>query len=166
MTAEAGHATNRVYHDHSGNLHLNGASFLDANEVDAAALISIINATPASVTVTPAKGAANITLVTLQALDARGVAMTVPVLLDVWLSDAASGAGLTATTASGNVVAGTAGADFLDMVSKKAKIVQTDATGKYILSITDTALTLFVVCAAVRGLNPTLATLVTANYGP
>lgn len=34
MTAEAGHHPSRVYLDRSGNLHLNGASVFDANEVD------------------------------------------------------------------------------------------------------------------------------------
>lgn len=37
MAAEDGHHANRVYLDQSGNLHLNGASLFDANEVDQAA---------------------------------------------------------------------------------------------------------------------------------
>lgn len=34
MTAEFGHAPNRVYTDHGGNFHVNGAQFLNDNEVD------------------------------------------------------------------------------------------------------------------------------------
>jgi hypothetical protein len=40
MAAEAGHATNRVYTDQAGNLHLNGASVFDANEVDQKAALN------------------------------------------------------------------------------------------------------------------------------
>lgn len=38
--AEAGHHASRAYFDQSGNLHLNGASLFDANEVDQAAAIA------------------------------------------------------------------------------------------------------------------------------
>ena len=34
MSSELGHAANRAYLDQSGNLHLNGGSLFDANEVD------------------------------------------------------------------------------------------------------------------------------------
>jgi hypothetical protein len=34
MSAETGHQPNRAYFDQAGNLHLNGASVFDANEVD------------------------------------------------------------------------------------------------------------------------------------
>lgn len=37
MAAEAGHAPSRVYTDQSGNIHLNGAQLLDANETDISA---------------------------------------------------------------------------------------------------------------------------------
>lgn len=122
---------------------------------------------PFSFTMTPAAGGANITLVTIRAVDYFGVAMSKIVNFDLWLSDATTGAGLTATTASGAVAAGASGADLATLTTKKALRVQTDATGKYILSITDTAKTAFKVCAQVpdSGAIVVGVTLATGNYG-
>jgi len=126
---------------------------------------AIFQGRPFSVTATPAAGAANISLVTLQVVDSDDAAVAGVFTLDVYLSDAASGAGLTATTASGAVGAGTAGTDLDAMVAKKYTRVQTDATGKYILSITDTAKTLFKICVVMGNKNIVCATLVTGNFG-
>ena len=116
---------------------------------------------------TPAAGGANVSLITIQAVDYFGVAMSQVINFDLWLSDATTGAGLTATTASGAVAAGASGADLATLTTKKALRVQTDATGKYILSITDTAKTAFKVCAQVpdSGVTVVGATLATGNYG-
>lgn len=122
---------------------------------------------PFSFTMTPAAGGANVSLITIQAVDYFGVAMSQVINFDLWLSDATTGAGLTATTASGAVAAGASGADLATLTTKKALRVQTDATGKYILSITDTAKTAFKVCAQVpdSGVTVVGATLATGNYG-
>lgn len=133
-----------------------------------AAVVIGANSTPVGyvATITPAASTSNICLVTIQFQDGLGNNLGVPVVFDLWLSDAASGAGLTATTASGAVAAGSAGTDLDAMVAKKAIHALTDATGKYVLSITDTGKTGFFVAVA-GGFNNTIvsAQLVTGNYG-
>lgn len=137
MTIEAGHAPNRVYQSQGGSVHLNGGNIHDVNE----------NALPQQVSFTIAKGgSANISLVTMQVMDGFGVAISQVFPFDWWLSDATTGAGLTATTASGAVAAGTSGTDLVVKVAKKATGSITAATGIYIASITDTAKTGFYVC--------------------
>ena len=107
-----------------------------------------------------AQGASsNITLVTIQVEDKNGNAIAGVYSLAIWLSDAATGIGVTGTTASGNVVAGASGTDIVDLTSKKVKKVLTDATGKYILSITDTAKTGFYVTVV----NPSTGLLVVSR---
>lgn len=122
---------------------------------------------PANVTITPAAGGANVSLVTFQAKDAAGNNLAYPTPLTVYLSDAATGAGLTATTASGAVAAGASGTDLAALVAKKALSVQTDATGKYILSITDTGKTGFYPACYIpgRGAPVVGGQLVAGNYG-
>lgn len=143
MSSEAGHFPNRAYLDQtSGNLHLNGANLLDVAEV----------ALPQKVAISNAKGgSSNICLVTFQVQDGAGNNVANVTALDVWLSDAATGIGLTATTASGTVGAGTSGTDLAWITASKAARVLTDATGKYILSITDSAKTGFYPCCSVPG---------------
>lgn len=46
MAAEPGHAPNRAYHAQDGSIHLNGASFFDANEVDQKNALAAAVATP------------------------------------------------------------------------------------------------------------------------
>jgi hypothetical protein len=117
-------------------------------------------------TITPAAGSANVCLVTIQFTDGAGNAMPVPINFDLTLSDAATGAGLTAVTASGAVAAGASGTDLGTFTSKKALHCQTDATGKYILSITDTSKTgFYVVVQAGLGNLIVSAQLVAGNYG-
>lgn len=122
---------------------------------------------PYSATLTPAAGASNVCEVTIQVLNAAGTAVAYPVILDVLLSDAATGTGLTATTASGAVAAkASSGTDLAVLVAKKATKVQTLADGTYILSITDTAKTGFYVVAAIPGVPHSVSSvLVTGNYG-
>lgn len=119
------------------------------------------------VTFTPAAGSTNVSLVTLQVVDNEDAPVAGVRHMDVYLSDAATGAGLTATTASGAVAAGASGVDLVVLVAKKATRVQTDATGKYILSITDSAKTLFYPCAVLGEASGAIvgAKLVTGNYG-
>jgi hypothetical protein len=83
----------------------------------------------------------------------------------LYLSDAATGAGLTAVTASGAVAAGASGTVIgADVVAKKAFNIQTTATGLFILAITDTLKTPFVVCVVIEGRTYPLITLATGNY--
>lgn len=124
--------------------------------------------TPQRIAYSIAAGGANVCEVTLTAQDGHGNAMTVPVLLNLWLSDADTGAGLTATSASGTVQAKSAsGADFGVLAAKKALVVQTKADGSYILEITDTAKTGFYVGAELpfAGLPVVSRQLITGDYG-
>jgi hypothetical protein len=123
---------------------------------------------PASVGMAAAAGGANVCEVTFTVQDAAGATIAGVFNLDIWLSDAASGAGLTATSASGAVAAKSAsGADLGTLTAKKALRVQTLATGIYTLSITDAAKTGFYPCAQVPGLGRTNVgtQLITGNYG-
>lgn len=157
MAAETGHAASRVYSDQNGELHLNGANAYDVAE----------KALAQQVTFAPAASTSNICLVTIQVKDAKGVAIARNFELMVYLSDDSGGNGLTATTASGAVGAGSAGTDLSAKVSKKAIDVLTDNTGKYVLSITDTGKTGFYVCSMAPGTGnvQVSAQLVAANYG-
>lgn len=116
-------------------------------------------------TISAAAGTTNQTLVTIQFKDGSGTNLARPINFDWVLSDAATGAGLTATTASGTVAAGASGTDLLSMVSKKAGRAQTDATGKYILAITDTGKTQFYVVVDRPKVYTTVTQILTANYG-
>lgn len=157
MASEAGHAPNRVYTDQSGNFHRNGAVSFDGGEV----------AQPETAAISNAAGTTNVSLVTFQLKDGGGNVLAAVTALDVWLSDAATGIGLTATTASGAVAAGTSGTDIGVLTTKKANRVLTDATGKYILSITDTSKTTFYPCCSIPGSGKTIvgAQLTTGSYG-
>jgi hypothetical protein len=89
-----------------------------------------------------------------------------PQLCTVYLSDAANGAGLTAVTATGAVAQGASGILIgTALVASKAFNVQTTAAGLFILSITDTAKTPFVVCVELEGRCYPITTLATASYG-
>lgn len=165
MTAEAGHAPNRAYHAQDGSVHFNGANVFDSNEVNLKAALDALGGKPASITITPAAGTSNVCLATIQVLDTNGNAIATKEVLDVWLSDAATGAGLTGTSASGAVGAGTAGTDLIVRTAKKETLVQTDATGKYILSITDSSKTGFYIAVQRGSVLTVSAQLVSGNYG-
>lgn len=127
--------------------------------------LGVINQ-PYSVTFSPAAGSANVCEITITVKDYEGTTVADVHNLDIWLSDAATGAGLTATSASGTVAAKAAsGVDFQIYSAKKAFRVQTLATGVYILSITDTAKTAFYPCASIAGKTVVGTQLVTGNYG-
>lgn len=115
-----------------------------------------------------AAGGSNVCEVTITAKDADGNTLAGVFNFDLWLSDAASGAGLTATTASGAVdVKTNSGAVLGTLTAKKALRVQTLATGVFVLSITDAAKTAFKVCAQAPGSGKTIVgvTLATGNFG-
>lgn len=137
-----------------------------AIDLKSGALLKIAG-TVSTASMVAAAGGPNVCEVTIQAKDANGTNLAHVVPLLVWLSDATSGAGLTATTASGDVGAKAASGTVLNaLTAKKALLVQTLADGKFVLSITDTSKTLFKVCVqSMNGETPSIITLATANYG-
>lgn len=129
---------------------------------------SLVAGAAASLTLSPAAAGANVSEVTLTVKDAAGAAIAGVFIFDVWLSDAATGAGLTAVTSSGTVTAKAASGVVLSTyTAKKALRVQTLATGVFILEITDSAKTGFYVCATLpsTGVTKVSSQLVTASYG-
>lgn len=112
-------------------------------------------------------GAANVAEVAIALLDGHGDAVALPQPFKVWLSDAATGLGLTATSASGTVQAKAAsGTDFAVLTAKKALIVQPLATGVYTLEITDTAKTAFYVAVQLPdGRVNVSRVMATGDYG-
>jgi hypothetical protein len=111
-----------------------------------------------------AAGAANVTTVTITARNPNGSAVA-GAMFDVFLSDSATGDGLTATAASGTVVNNGAGQDLETVTSKKHLRVQAGSVGTYVLEITDSAKTAFKVFVAIDGRPVRVATLATASYG-
>lgn len=117
------------------------------------------------VTMVASTNGTNSTKVTFQLVDHEGNSVAAVRTFLITLSDdATNGAGLTATTASGAVAAGASGADMGALTAKKALIVQTNASGVYVLTITDTLKTAFTVVANLWD-HASLLTLATANYG-
>lgn len=127
----------------------------------------IVKAEGYGIAFSAAAGSANVCLVTCQIIDNEGFSVASAEEMEIWLSDAATGLGITATTASGAVAAGASGTDLAVLVTKKMIRAQFDATGKYILSITDSAKTLFVVAVklAKHAKARVSAALVAGNYG-
>ena len=121
----------------------------------------------ASIGFAPAAGAANVCDVVMTVKDKAGRTIKGPHELDIWLSDAATGLGITGTTASGTVTAKSASGTVLTALTAKKHIrAQTLATGLFTLEITDTAKTTFYVCAKIDGLPVQVsAILATGNYG-
>jgi hypothetical protein len=123
---------------------------------------------PANISMAASAGASNVSNVVCTVTDAAGNTIAGVHNFDLWLSDAASGAGLTGTTASGTVTVKSASGEVVGTyTTKKALRVQTLATGLFTLEITDSAKTLFKVCAQVPGSGQTVVgvTLLTASYG-
>ena len=122
-----------------------------------------------NVSFSAAAGSSNVCNVTLTVKDNDGKVVAKPVLLLVWLSDAATGIGLTGTSASGTVTAKNGyGQDMGAITAKKCLFAQTLADGTFVLEITDTAKTHFYVCAAFladKGRVAVSDPLTTANYG-
>lgn len=121
---------------------------------------------PSEFTIAAAAGAANVCNVTFTLVDLAPAAVLTPLLFDIWLSDAATGAGLTATTATGGIAAVT-GVIWSVQTASKALRVQANASGVFTLAITDTAKTTFFPAAQnpASGLVTVGTRLVTANYG-
>ena len=133
-----------------------------------AAELNLLDAAPATVTFAIAAGGANVSEVTITVKDAAGTTLAGGRNLEVWLSDAATGLGITGTTASGTVTAKSASGTVLTaLTAKKHLAVQTLTTGVFILEITDTAKTGFYVAVKhpLTGAPIVSAQLVAGNYG-
>ena len=123
---------------------------------------------PSDIAFAIAAGGANVSEITISVTDISGNVITGVHNLTVILSDAATGVGLTGTSASGTVQAKSAsGTDLAALTAKKALHVQTLADGTYILEITDDAKTTFYVAAVIpsHGLLEVSRILATADYG-
>ena len=138
-------------------------------DVESGGLLKVAGvALPADITFAPAAGGANVCEVTIAVKDAAGATLAGIRNLEIWLSDAATGAGLTGTAASGTVTAKTAeGTVLTALTAKKHLIGQTKAAGTFVLEITDTAKTGFYVAVALPGTGvPVISDqLVTGDYG-
>lgn len=157
---------NLVYLDGLGNLVLNTKGNLVEQIAQGNMPGFITIGVGTAVNITAAAGAANIADVSFHMRDGAGNAVAGVFTFDVYLSDAASGAGLTATTASGTVQAATSGGVIIATnVAKKSFSIQTNASGIFILEITDTAKTHFYPVAALGGAVTVGAPLTTGNYG-
>lgn len=88
-------------------------------------------------TITPAAGASNVGTVTIQANDPEGNALAVSSVVLCWLSDAATGIGIS-THAGTSAATASTGAIMGIETTGLAWLVQLDATGKAVLSLTDT----------------------------
>jgi hypothetical protein len=151
--------------DDQGNLVLGGSGNTDVTNTQGAPSIVGKNI-PYNFAISYAPGGANIANVTFQLQDALGNNVARIINFDVWLSDAATGIGLTATTASGGFAAASGGGTIIGTgTTSKMCRAQTNAAGAFILAITDTANTGFFPCAQI-GDRPAQvgAKLVAANY--
>ncbi len=122
----------------------------------------------ATMTAVATSAASDVCEVAITAKDLAGNILAGAHIFDLWLSDSADGADLTATTASGTVTAKSASGIVLGTyTAKKSLRVQSLATGVFTLEITDEAKTAFKVCVQVPGTGLTLVvvTLATGDYG-
>jgi hypothetical protein len=121
---------------------------------------------PTGVVISAAAGAVQYySDVTFQVSDLTGTAVAGVYVFDIWLSDAATGAGLTGTTASGGISAETSGGVVLSVyTAAKALKVQTNTSGAFVLRIIDSAKTGFYPVANVDIVPNIGAQLVAANY--
>ena len=123
---------------------------------------------PTDLTFAIAAAGSNVSEVTITVKNAAGTTLASVWTTRVWLSDSATCAALTTTTASGTVTAKAAsGVVVSTSTAKKDLVVSTLATGVFILEITDTAKTGFFVCGAIPGKAKADASaqLVTGSYG-
>lgn len=115
-----------------------------------------------------AAGGANVSEIAISLLDGASALVAQAQLFEVWLSDAATGATLTTTGASGTVqVKSASGDDFAVFTAKKALLAQSLVTGIYTLEITDSGKTGFYVCVRnpFTGLTEVSRQLVSGDYG-
>jgi len=93
-------------------------------------------------------GSTNESNVLFEVLDAEGNAVEEPYIIRAWLSDAATGLGLTGTaTSSAAAIVSGFGSVFTIQTAKKDWFLQTNADGQAKLLLTDSSETLFYACA-------------------
>lgn len=110
---------------------------IDDKDIEAA-IRSLQGANRSYATVAFAAGAVNVTQATVQLKDGFGKNIAGRRRVEFYMSTDVNGSGLTASAYSGNVTA-TAGAILTAITAKKHFIGVTDATGKIVFTITDTA---------------------------
>ena len=111
-------------------------------------------------------GASNVCTCTIQALDAEDADIASVCVFDVYFSDSSAGAGLASTWVIDSVTAST-GSLIKTNTSVKHYTVMTDATGKAVLSLTDTAKGAGYVCviSPLTGKVTDIQAVVTGSYG-
>jgi hypothetical protein len=129
-------------------------------------LVEMLKWSELSTTITFAAGAANTCVFTVQVVDATGAPVAAVFNLAAYFSSSAAGANLTATAFSGTLVA-TTGAVLTAFVAAKYFDVITDATGKFVGVLTDTAKTTgqYFVIPRPRGDMQLAGPTVTGSYG-
>ena len=126
----------------------------------------IVKAAPDGVTYSAASGAANTCNLTIQVVDNEGFALSVVTTFLLWVSDAATGAGLSSHANTSELTCST-GQLMAILTTEKAWLVQSDATGKVVAVITDTSKTAYypAVQIGMHSAPRVAAVLATANYG-
>ena len=133
---------------------------------DTPAELNLTDAMPAAVSLVHASGAANAITITLTALDAAGVAVIKPTLIDFWLSGTTTGEGIALVPPDS--IAATKGSVWHVHTAKEAIRVQTAADGIAILTLTDAAKGEFYLCTSLPGFGtPQVHSgkTLSANYG-
>lgn len=126
-----------VVGDYTAKVHKEGPDVLN---VDTGATLKVASvAVPASVTFAfAAAGTQYSSDCTISVLDGAGNAVTTPQVIDFWLSDAATGVGITGTAATGLTAESSGGVVLIDLPTKQHQVVLTLATGVYIAKILST----------------------------
>lgn len=100
--------------------------------------LTLTNGAPATVDIALAAGASNVMQITMTVQDAAGDTLAGVYELEWWISDAATGIGLTADSFSGDV-ATTTGTEWEERTSKKHYTGLTSAGGIIVATVEDTA---------------------------
>lgn len=106
-------------------------SKVDANEI------------AVDVTFTVGAEAANVVNVAAQLVDSDGNSVEAIHVLQVYISDAATGIGVCATAPNGGIAIGTDGVILGEDVANKIEIIQTDATGAFDIDVTESGSDVF-----------------------
>lgn len=99
--------------------------------------LNLLDDAPATIDIALTAGASNVMTITITVEDAAGVAIDAVHELEWWISDAATGIGLTADSFSGDV-ATTTGTEWEERTSKKHYTGLTDVNGVLVATVEDT----------------------------
>lgn len=138
---------------------------LEISSIDLSILTTLRASFPAF-TVTNTAGASNVATSTIQVVDALGASLAGVRTFDVFFSDSATGVDFASTWVIDSVAI-TTGKILKINTSVKHYTVQSDATGKVVLSLTDTAKGAGYVCAVKPMLGSYVigAVVATTGYG-